>query len=76
LQSQSHGEIRLSKNAPQSKARKQKTALKLPGGVVPNGLDGPLELVSKCLGEELLDGDLKLVREDNRQTRVDIVLSQ
>jgi hypothetical protein len=47
---------------------------KLPSVVVSNRLDGPLELVAKRLGEELLDWHLELGAEDNRETRIDVVL--
>jgi hypothetical protein len=50
--------------------------LKLPCVVIADGLDGPIELVAERLGEELLDGDLELVREDDREARVDVVLQQ
>ena len=39
-----------------------------------NRLDGPVELLTQSLGEELLDRDLELVGEDDSETRVDIVL--
>ena len=48
----------------------------LPRVVVAHGLDGPGELVAERLGEELLDRNLELVREDDRETRVDVVLGR
>jgi hypothetical protein len=50
--------------------------LELPGIVIANGLDGPVELVPQSLGEELLDRNLELVREDDSETGVDIVLER
>lgn len=44
--------------------------------VLVNGLDGPIELLTKCLGEEFLDWDVELLGEDDSQARVDIVLSR
>jgi hypothetical protein len=48
--------------------------LKLPGVVVSNGLNGPLEFLTQCLGEELLNGHLELGAEDDRETGIDVVL--
>lgn len=53
---------------------RQRLKLELPGAVLADGLDGPVELVAERLGEELLDRDIKLVREDDRETRIDVVL--
>jgi hypothetical protein len=39
-----------------------------------NGFDGPFELLTKSLGEELLNGHIKLLAENNSETRVDVVL--
>jgi hypothetical protein len=39
-----------------------------------NGLNGPFELLTKSLGEELLNGHIELLAEDNGETRVDVVL--
>ena len=50
--------------------------LELPCVVVADGLDGPVELVTERLGEELLNRHLELVREDDRKPRVDVVLQQ
>jgi hypothetical protein len=47
-------------------------ALELPGLI--NGLDGPIELLPKCLGEELLNRDVELLGEDYSETRIDVVL--
>ena len=47
--------------------------LELPVGVL-DGLDGPVELLSQRLGEELLDRDVELAREDDGETRVNVVL--
>jgi hypothetical protein len=46
----------------------------LPRVVVADRLDGPVELVAERLGEELLDRNFELVREDDREARVDVVL--
>lgn len=48
------------------------TKSKFPGLV--NGFDGPFELLAEGLGEELLDGDVELLTEDDGKTGVDIVL--
>jgi hypothetical protein len=37
-------------------------------------LDGPIELLAQRLGEELLDGNIKLLGEDDGETGVDVVL--
>lgn len=49
--------------------------LKLPGLVVSDRLDGPLELVSQRLGKELLNRNVGLGREYNGQAWVDVVLA-
>lgn len=46
--------------------------LELP--ILLNGLDSPLELLTQRLGEEFLDGNVELLAENDRETRVDIVL--
>lgn len=53
-----------------------KGTARLEGPVVSilNGLDGPSELVSKSLGEELLNWNVELLREDDCETRIDVVL--
>lgn len=48
--------------------------LELPVRLVLYGLDGPVELLAKRFGEELLEWDLELVGEDDSQARIDIVL--
>ncbi len=50
-------------------------SLELPGVVVADRLDGPVELVTERLGEELLDGNLELVGEDDGEAGVDVVLA-
>jgi hypothetical protein len=47
-------------------------SLELP--VLVDGLDGPVELLAQSLREEALDGDVELLREDDGETRIDIVL--
>lgn len=37
-------------------------------------LDGPLELFAQGLGEELLNGDVELLAEDDGKTGINIVL--
>jgi len=54
--------------------RESRALSELPRIVVAYRLDGPGELVAERLGEELLDRNLELVREDDRETRVDVVL--
>ena len=46
--------------------------LELPGLI--NRLDGPVELLPKCLREELLNGDVELLGEDYSETGIDVVL--
>jgi hypothetical protein len=41
-----------------------------------DGLDGPSELVAERLGEELLNRNIELLREDHCQARINVVLSQ
>ena len=53
---------------------RSKGRLEFPVRLVLYGLDGPVELLAKGLGEELLERDLELVGEDNSQARVDIIL--
>ena len=36
--------------------------------------DCPIKLFPQCLGEELLNRHVKFLREDHRQTRIDVVL--
>jgi hypothetical protein len=48
--------------------------LELP--VFVNRLDGPIELLAQRLGEELLNGDVELLGEDNGETRIDVVLKK
>jgi len=55
--------------------RRKGNDLKLPGLIVADRLDGPLELVSQRLGEELLNRNVGLRREHNSQARVDVVLA-
>lgn len=54
-------------------SRQQEKSLKLP--VLVDRLDSPLELGFQSLGEDFVDGDVKLPAEDNRETRINIVLS-
>lgn len=58
------------------KRRDDKGTASLEGPVVSilNGLDGPSELVSKSLGEELLNWNVELLREDDCETWIDVVL--
>jgi hypothetical protein len=53
-------------------AARSLACLELP--VLVDGLDGPVELLAQCLGEELLDRDVELLGEDHGETRVDVVL--
>ena len=46
--------------------------LKFP--VLFHGFDSPIKLLAQRLGKELLDRDVKLLREDHRQTGVDVIL--
>lgn len=46
----------------------------LPCRVVSDRLDSPLELFAQRLGEELLDRHIKLGREDDRKTGINVVL--
>lgn len=46
--------------------------LKFP--VLLNRLDGPLELLTQRLGEELFDGDVILLAEDDSEARINVVL--
>jgi hypothetical protein len=39
-------------------------------------LDRPVELLAQRLGEELLNGYVELLGEDDSETRIDVVLSQ
>lgn len=48
-------------------------SLKFP--VLFDGLDGPLEFLAQGFGEELLDGNIELLAEDDGKSGVDIVLS-
>jgi hypothetical protein len=49
------------------------TTLELP--VLVNGLDGPIELLAECLGEELLDRNVEFLREHDGETGIDVVLN-
>ncbi len=42
--------------------------------VVLNGLDGPVELLAKCLREELLNRHVELLGEDDSKAGVNIIL--
>ena len=48
-------------------------SLELP--VLIDGLNSPVKLLSKGLREETLNGNIELLRKDDRETRVDIVLA-
>lgn len=48
------------------------TVLKLP--ILLNGLDGPVELFTKSLGEELFNRNVELLRENHGETRINIIL--
>lgn len=48
--------------------------LELP--VLINRFDSPVELFTKCLGEELFDRDVELLREDHRETRINVILNE
>jgi hypothetical protein len=37
-------------------------------------LDGPIELLAECLGEELLDGNVEFFGENDGETGIDVVL--
>ena len=52
---------------------RRRRELELPVGVI-DRLDGPVELLPQRLGEELLDRDVELAREDDGETRVNVVL--
>ena len=52
--------------------RRSIARLELP--VLVDGLDGPVEFLAQCLGEEFLDRDVELLGEDHGETRVDVVL--
>lgn len=47
-------------------------SLKLP--VLVDRLDGPVELLAQSFGKELLNGDVELLRKDDRKTRIDVIL--
>lgn len=49
-----------------------KRCLELP--IFVNGLNGPVELLTKCLRKEALNGDVELFGEDYSETRIDVVL--
>lgn len=49
---------------------------KLPFVLVLDRLDGPCELFSECLGKEFFNGNIELLRKDDCQTRVDVVLKE
>lgn len=53
---------------------KDKTGSLLELPILFNRLDGPLELLTEGLGEELLDGHVKLLAENNRETGINVVL--
>ncbi len=42
--------------------------------ILVNRLDCPIELLPQCFGKELLDRHVKLLREDNGESRVDVIL--
>lgn len=46
----------------------------LPVVIVFNGLDGPVELLTQSLGEELLNRDAKLLGKDYSEARIDVIL--
>ena len=46
--------------------------LELP--VLLNRLDGPLELLTQRLREELFNGDIVLLAKDNSESRINVVL--
>ena len=48
--------------------------LELP--VLLDGFDGPFELLAQGLGEELLNGYVELLAEDDGETGVDIILQR
>lgn len=43
--------------------------------VLIHGLDGPIEFLAQCLGEEALDGDIEFLREDDGEAGIDVILS-
>lgn len=56
----------------QTKEEKKRKSSKLP--ILVNGLDCPFEFLPECLGEELLNGYVELLGEDDGESRVDVVL--
>ena len=56
----------------QNQLHAQDPCLELP--ILINTLDRPIELLPQCLGKEALNRDIELLGEDDRQTRVDVVL--
>lgn len=50
------------------------SALEFPVFCVFDGFDSPSELVSQSLGEEFLDRNIEFLRENYRQTRINVVL--
>lgn len=46
----------------------------LPSRVVANGLDSPVELVAKRLGEELLNRNVELRSKRDSEARINVVL--
>jgi len=48
--------------------------LELPSSVVANGLDSPVELVAKRLGEELLNRNFESGGERDSEARINVVL--
>ena len=56
----------------QNQLHAQDPRLELP--ILINTLDRPIELLPQRLGEEALDRDIELLGEDDRQTRVYVVL--
>jgi hypothetical protein len=58
----------------EDEGKRMLACLELP--VFVDGLDGPIELLPQCLGEELFNRDVELLREDHGETRVDVVLER
>lgn len=48
--------------------------LELP--ILINGLDSPVELLTESLGKELFNWDVELLREDHRETRINVILNE
>jgi len=57
-----------------SKARWYRLNSDLEFPILIGRFDSPFELFSQCLGEELFNGHVELLGEDNRQTRINVIL--